>query len=250
MALIVAVAFAGIPAIAAPVASTSANVAKQIRKALRLGVVANKRSVNAIKIARNAAQQGGMQGPAGPVGAVGPKGADGAQGQDGAAGPEGPAGPQGLQGEQGPAGEDGATGPEGPAGADGATGPEGPEGSPWTAGGTLPSGETLTGMFGYAATPGFGGVISVTTISFPIPLAAPPAEAHFVTKEEIAEEEAPAACPGNVADPKAAAGSLCLYEEEFIEMDEPNVNPTKVGALLNWINEDGVASGSFAVTAP
>jgi hypothetical protein len=156
-------------------------------------------------------------------------GKQGKQGKPGKTGPAGPAGPAGATGPAGPAGAKGAPGAPGEPGAPGAPGEPGepgPEGSPWTAGGTLPTGSTETGAW---AAPDFNGVADrtgFTSISFPIPLAAPISlgtggHVYYVTKAQVklreegktpAEGAAPAECPGTAGEPRALTRTLCLYQ--------------------------------------
>jgi hypothetical protein len=132
------------------------------------------------------------------------KGANGANGTAGLAGPAGPGGPQGPAGATGPAGA-GATGPAGAAGAAGAQGPPGTTGFTKT----LPKGETLKGEWSvevYVPGPESEGFAS-TSVSFGIPLAAAPAVTTYIHEAE----ETPAGCTGNVENPGAAPGHLCVF---------------------------------------
>jgi len=101
LATVLALAVAGVPAVAQPIATTSAGIAKRVKKALRLGGAANKRSVKAIQIARNTQKQPGPQGIPGPVGPPGPKGGKGEKGDLGEKGEKGDQGIQGLPGVSG-----------------------------------------------------------------------------------------------------------------------------------------------------
>jgi hypothetical protein len=160
------------------------------------------------------------RGPAGPRGATGAAGAPGATGP---AGPTGPAGAAGAKGENGASGAPGLEGKEGKAGANGTNGTNGKNGSPWTAGGTLPPGSTETGSWNIiSGSTGAGevsGLRSLTTISFPIPLAAPlgHAETAVVTVEEQeGKKTPPSACTGTVENPTAEVGHLCVYQSAEI----------------------------------
>jgi hypothetical protein len=88
VALILAVTVAGIPAVAQPIATSSASIAKMVQQALSLGKTANKRSAAALKIAQEAQKQAGPQGPKGDTGPQGPKGDAGLQGSPGVSGLE------------------------------------------------------------------------------------------------------------------------------------------------------------------
>jgi Collagen triple helix repeat (20 copies) len=158
-------------------------------------------------------------------------------------GPRGPRGPKGARGPQGLQGPKGDTGPQGP---------KGDTGSPWTAGGTLPSGRSLGGSWAVAAGPEVfpGTGVGVATISFGLPLAAPP-ELVVVKEGEEGKEHA-AECPGTVIVPLAAPGKLCLYtasESGLAPAAPPAVGV--VGAALTYSGSPGdINAGSWAVTAP
>jgi Collagen triple helix repeat (20 copies) len=126
----------------------------------------------------------GALGPAGPAGPAGPQGAAGGKGETGAVGPQGPAGPAGKSGENGKNGTTGFTK-------------------------TLPEGATETGAWTVEAPK--EAHVGLAAISFDIPLAAPlaAAQVHYVE----AGSTPPAECPGTAAEPKAAPGYLCVYEQ-------------------------------------
>lgn len=99
-----AVAAAGVPAVAQPVATPSVALGKALKRALNQSRIASRRSVNAIRLAQNTSKQVGPEGPPGqrgPAGLRGPKGDDGLKGDDG---PQGPPGVSGLEivAERGP----------------------------------------------------------------------------------------------------------------------------------------------------
>ncbi len=182
----------------------------------------------------------GPRGPAGPAGKNGTNGTNGAPGATGPAGPTGPTGAAGGPGTAGAAGGAGANGKsvtvaEEKAGGANCKGQGGAsleqEGSGkkiyacngqtgFTA--TLPSGQTETGAW-EATSVGFGSVnIATLMISFPIPLAQsiPFAAVHVVTVKEVGESTIPTGCSGSAAEPKAAAGNLCVFEGSFSEGGE------------------------------
>ncbi|MGA9876069.1 MAG: collagen-like protein [Solirubrobacteraceae bacterium] len=176
----------------------------------------------------------GAQGPAGPAGAQGPAGAAGAKGETGAKGEAGAPGEKGALGEKGVAGTNGFNGSTGAKGATGPAGPTGATGSPWTAGGTLPAGSSETGQWSVSA-PQVG--VLTASISFPIQLQAAPDEehTHAIGPEEGEGEEKfehktdePAVqeafekkeCSGNVKEPKAASGNLCVFTRFAIDVNE------------------------------
>jgi len=194
-------------------------------------------------------------------GKAGAKGATGATGAAGAAGPAGPAGPAGAPGK------DGAPGTEGKQGPQGIEGKPGPEGSPWTAGGTLPSKKTETGSWSLQT---HGEGAGIGTVSFNIPLAAALDKEHvFFIAPEASE---PVHCPGTVENPKAVAGSLCVYTESIFGELTPAgggaiKDPSKElqagagaaanGAMIHLSPPEGAeataagtAFGTWAVTAP
>ena len=171
------------------------------------------------KATASAKAKKGPRGPRGPAGPAGPQG------------PAGPAGPAGAKGDTGAAGSNGAPGAKGATGPTGATGPKGATGAAGTTGftDTLPSGKTETGAWSIPVSATGGS----TTVSFPIPLAAPIPEANFEyltqgfpakdkadceAKSGTEETECLAAlktkeeeCPGTAANPKAKKGFLCAY---------------------------------------
>lgn len=271
---VVAIAVAAsVPAVADPVASTSANVVKVVKRALNLSKkankrsrVASKRSRVALKAARNAEGTPGAPGPAGP------QGPQGAAGPRGATGPQGPAGPAGATGE-------GVTATPEPPGVNcaegglkldvggdtryvcnGADGTPGQPGDPWTAGGTLPPGETMTGTWSVAA--GAAGA-GVAAISFPIPLDPADADQIAVSVQDVGQPP-PAGCTGGTpAEPKANPGRLCIYTGLLNNANQPppgNVwsptGPPSAGvssggaAMAVMFTDAGFAYGTYAVTAP
>lgn len=166
----------------------------------------------------------------------------GKPGKPGPAGPQGPAGAPGAKGDTGPKGDRGEKGEKGDRGE---RGEEGLEGSPWTAGGVLPSGETETGTWSV----GIAQAASQSTkpLSFNIPLATAPTAVHF-GEEETTE------CPGNVANPEAAPGNVCVYVEfeENLSLLEIAGFPLKwkSGVVLLFNEGAGaIGAGTWAVTA-
>ena len=260
LALIVAVAFAGVPAVAQPVATTSASLVKQVKKALGLAKNANKRSVKAIKIARASS---GPEGPQGPAGANGAKGDKGDKGADGA---------QGVKGDKGNDGQSVTTEPE-PAFfecgdqegvkltsvsgdnyvCDGEKGAKGDTGDPWTAGGTLPENATETGLWSiFTSQEGSANFFNLgsfylnqVTISFPIPLSAVPT-VHFATDGDFGDF-----CTGTGEEPTAPSGHMCVYEIfPGAGLTLEGITGYKVGTRMafNATNNDGRWEGGWAVT--
>jgi hypothetical protein len=239
------------------------------------------------------AKQGprGKQGKPGKAGAPGVPGAKGDTGAAGPAGPVGPVGPQGKEGLQGPQGKPGIGVKASPAGLancegrggaviekeetgaaklevcngkDGPAGPEGPPGPPLIPGSTLATGETLKGGWAFTGTAADTAGVYVP-ISFPVSLSTGlgEEEVHYVTSEEVTLGTAPAACPGNMNNPKALTGQLCVYESNAADVvnatfaaililsNSGNSGANKTGAILSF-NVTGLAhgSGSWAVTSP
>lgn len=159
---------------------------------------------------------------------------------------------------RGPRGRQGVPGPQGPKGDTGAKGDQGIQGPPGPFVSTLPSGKTLTGAFANighatAATQRIG-----SAITFAFPLAAAPT-AHFIGKGTTP----PAQCPGTAADPKAAAGNLCIYEGVASNVGVQSFEDPVTGATGSTTRVFGIevvgfssaagdydSSGSWAVTAP
>jgi Collagen triple helix repeat (20 copies) len=180
-------------------------------------------------------------------------------GPAGAAGPAGPAGPQGPKGDPGPKGDTGPQGPQGIPGKDGKNGTSG-----FTK--TLPSGETETGTWVFPLMPSTNAQLNMP-LSLPIPLAAPLGEdkVHYIDmfgKEHVnGEEKVSTVCLGSVAEPKAAAGHLCVYALAALNAkskSEDIYNPaigapgvSRAGATIRFeATEQAQGLGTFAVTAP
>jgi hypothetical protein len=191
---------------------------------------------------------------------ISPKVLKALKGADGKLGATGPAGPAGATGPAGPAGAKGETGAQGAAGEPGKpgeAGKEGREGSPWTAGGTLPSERTLKGEWsvsGYASTESS---LVVSSVSFALPLAAPPTMHYIGPEEGEGEPKAhlPAGCTGNVEGPNAEPGNLCVFAKEE-ENSQQAYGPYKLPWVCAWevsrCTLSGEAEGSpfgFGITA-
>ena len=162
--------------------------------------------------------------------------------------------PKVLKTLKGKTGKTGATGAAGAPGLEGKVGKEGEKGKTGEPGPlleTLPSGKTLRGHYHIE----LDGVKPASHIgagySYQFPLASAP-NGHV-----IAEGGAPTAeCPGNVKEPRAAPGNLCVYESA----NNSDVQSLEIGSesdrfgfglLLNAKEEStGIWSiGSWAVTA-
>lgn len=151
----------------------------------------------------------------------GKPGSAGAQGSQGAAGAVGPQGAAGLQGAAGPQGSQGPQGPAGPAGQNGTTG--------FTE--TLPKGKTLKGdwsIIAYLPATGFIEGGGSTGVSFGIPLAAAPEPIYVPAPTEEEENkhqfpDAPEGCTGNVEEPGAEAGHLCVFARTQYNVSEVHI---------------------------
>jgi Collagen triple helix repeat (20 copies) len=205
-----------------------------------------------------------LAGKAGPAGA---NGAAGAQGPAGTAGPQGPTGAAGSKGEPGAKGETGPEGKQGTEGKEGARGLKGVEGEPWTPNNTLPPNATETGAWTLGPLPASSGVpVNEVVASFPIELkeALSAEHVHFINQageEETAAGTAPqTACKGNVEEPTAVPGNLCVYIQELehakvyfilgLGADTPGAS--KTGARGRFTTESGgevTGRGTWAVTA-
>ncbi len=139
------------------------------------------------------------------------------------AGKPGATGPAGANGTNGTNGKDGAAGKEGP---EGKQGPEGKPGKDGTTGftKTLPKGESLKGewsLTGESAAGGPEGTPALSSVSFGIPLAAAPA-VHYIREDGLEaivsggkeEQVTSTECLGEVEDPQANPGALCIYAKE------------------------------------
>lgn len=139
-------------------------------------------------------------------------------------------------------------GPRGPEGLRGPVGPQGETALP----ATLPSGKTEKGSYGFASTRFEGGAVFSPgfQVSYPIPLSFSPT-INFI-KEEGAST---ANCPGDVSNPTATAGSLCIYagrEDEGVSIENVPAQG-RFGFLMFSEAEQGEnyeEYGTWAVTAP
>jgi hypothetical protein len=230
------------------------------------------------------------KGPRGPKGPKGDTGPAGAQGSPGAAGAKGATGPQGNPGSNGTNGTNGTNGADGKTVLNGATPPTSGLGSdgdfyintatdeiygPKAAGAwgsgtslkgaagpagptetTLPSGKAETGLWSFKSKSiGFPRV----TLSFPFRLTFNPTFHYIKCTSESCE--ATTECPStSPADPKAAAGQLCVYAvatENAVVPPETNdsITPDKTSGLgmefeAIEAEETSKAWGAWAVQAP
>lgn len=164
---------------------------------------------------------------------------------------KGKQGPRGLRGKRGIRGPMGPQGPVGPQGPIGPQGPKGDTGDPWTAGGFLPSGKSLAGTWIAGAGPdlGFGKGAAAASVSFGLPLTAPP-QVLIVKKDKEGEEHV-AECPGSVVVPIAAPGKLCFYTAQDAGLEFQAAIPSPVGAIVTYLGTPGTGNaGTWAVTAP
>jgi hypothetical protein len=146
-------------------------------------------------------------------------------------------------------GQKGDPGPAGPAGQKGDTGVKGDAGPAGPFPGALPSGATIRGEYTIYDDASTSGEPQRTAISFGFTLASVPT-AHFVASGETGGTS----CPGNSADPQAAPGQLCVYED--VPVDVSTVTLPRIrryGAVLAATSDgSGLwgSNGSWAVTAP
>lgn len=169
------------------------------------------------------------------------RGADFAAGQlpAGATGPQGPAGaqgPVGPQGETGPRGERGLTGPQGPSAFE-----------------PLPSGETISGYF-HLRMPLATGKRAAIGVSFPAQLTSEPTNLGYAPGS--ASTQIDSACTGNINEPTAPAGKVCIYPRgnsgagEY-QASERNEWGFTVSFAATGGNPDHVGfNGVWAYTAP
>jgi hypothetical protein len=162
-------------------------------------------------------------------------------GKPGTAGATGPAGAAGAKGDTGAAGAAGAEGKQGIQGKEGKEGAEGLEGSPWTAGGTLPVGSTETGVWTL-----YGGSTAsevASPISFPIPLAAglSGTKVHFAPG---LGEGPTGTCTGNVSNPTAPSGTLCVYNAHLAP---ETAGPTFAGIYNATASAEGTSKSGALI---
>jgi Collagen triple helix repeat (20 copies) len=222
----------------------------------------------------------GPAGPTGSAGTAGAKGDTGAAGRDGLVGAVGPTGPTG---EAGPKGATGAAGKSptvvplqanpsrptaecplggvkvigvgeheegfacnGEAGSGG--GGEFPE--------HLPPNHTMSGFWEFQGASavhvnlGFG-ELAVSSISFPLPLAAAPTETILINTDSTPEELEE--CPGNFQNPEVKeAGILCVYDSGLhgTPLSLEFSGPTAFGAFLGFAPSNDQTFGAWIVKAP
>ncbi|MDQ2629666.1 MAG: hypothetical protein M3Y75_01640 [Actinomycetota bacterium] len=152
-------------------------------------------------------------------------------------------------------GPEGPRGPEGPPGQEGRRGPEGPQGDPGEVlfPPALPSGQTQKGAYGIASTRANkegGAFYPGVQVSYPVPLS-------FTPTINVIEKDGPptANCPGDVSNPTATAGNLCLYaQQEGVPLEVENIPASgRFGFMVFPEAEEGFnyqVTGTWAVTAP
>ncbi len=141
----------------------------------------------------------------GANGKAGANGVNGTNGAPGAAGPQGPGGAAGAKGETGAAGAPGTNGTNGTNGTTGFTE-------------TLPSEKSEKGDWYISENAVAGFKVSVEGVSFDIPLQSAPVPIYI---RKLAGT--PAHCSGDVTNPGADPGYLCVFarEETDILEEEP-----------------------------
>lgn len=216
----------------------------------------------------------GSQGPAGPAGTAGTPGTPGSKGEKGDKGENGSNGAGVTAATLGP--EEGGCKEGGVAltsasGKDsvcnGERGARGQQGAPWPVGGTLPSEATETGAWSFGPMAESEGVsIDVAAASFAVKLAAPLGEkgVHYINKageeETILGATPQTVCKGNVEEPTATPGNLCVYEGEvnnakiffIFTMGTETPGASTAGARARFVTKTGgepSGRGTWAVTA-
>lgn len=162
----------------------------------------------------------------------GKPGPAGATGVLGATGPAGPAGASGKDGAPGTPGKDGVPGEKGEKGEKGETG--------FTE--TLPKGKTLKGDWTIEADlvgTGFVEGSASTAISFGIPLAAAP-EPVYVKESGLT----PAGCTGNVEEPGAEKGHLCVFASSEFNSQVPGICSSGKHSGLQCANTSSLGNDS------
>lgn len=150
----------------------------------------------------------------------------------------------GPAGRPGPTGATGPRGPEGPRGLRGEKGETGNPGSSALLSTELKRDLTLRGRFNIDELATQAGQIHGDSISFGFTLAAAP------TVEKIGSTPT-ANCPGNVEDPRAAPGFLCLYRQTESNVESIGSIATPFGADLTVVAKTAARffyEGSWAVT--
>jgi hypothetical protein len=147
-----------------------------------------------------------------------------------------------------PAGPRGATGAPGAAGAAGAPGANGAQGLPGPLPDTLPAGKTLRGAYEVQA---HTGQLNDELTSFVFPLATAPDKHLWLLGQSNPD---PVHCPGTAADPQAAPGHVCVYEQS--KPDGAGTSAMILGAdrfsftASFFSATGGFSAGTWAVTAP
>jgi hypothetical protein len=147
----------------------------------------------------------------------------------------------------------GGKGPEGPRGPQGPKGDKGEKGAPGSFPQALASGQTEKGSYGIASTrfdAGGGAFTPAAQVSYPIPLSFEP-QPHIIESGGSSTPE----CPGDVGNPTAAPGHLCVYaSREDVELSLENEPSEGRYGFLAFFNaeegEDYEDYGTWAVTAP
>lgn len=226
------------------------------------GGLTGKQKKEVKKIAQQFAGRNGEQGPAGQAGSQGPRGDAGAAGANGINGKDGEKGETGQAGKDGENGKSVSIFPIAPGGegceetggakftngTDTAYACNGKDGTSSSYPEVLPSGRTMEGYWEIQGENGFvfGPGWSITTISYPLPLATATSETIVIKTTSTEEEKTK--CPGSLENPQATPGVLCLYPV-FAEMTLATSLPSTFGATLAFPKtEEGY--GSWAVKAP
>jgi hypothetical protein len=182
----------------------------------------------AVLLFATSAMATGETGPTGPTRAKGPTGATGATGAAGKEGSKGATGATGATGKEGKGASKGATGATGATGKEGKEGKEGkassgpspetcaesePKASEKQTACLLKEGGTETGTWGATINVSDGGPQEQAygVISLPIPYPEEPASETVTVRDESESLSPKDPCVGEVNDPTAEKGNLCIY---------------------------------------
>lgn len=229
------------------------------------GGLTGKQKKEVKKIAKQFAGKPGAAGAPGVVGPQGPAGAAGGKGDTGAAGEKGEKGEKGDPGENGKSVEtfEIPTSDATHCGGNGGAVLEVEEssvqqticnGSPWTAG-SLPKGATEKGAWSFSN----GSATSTLNvpISFSVPLGSRLTAAHV----HLVKSGGEAPCTGNIGEPTAPEGELCIYKAELsgasfgteggiFQLPWQEKGASKAGAFIYFetVTNGAFGFGSWAVT--
>jgi hypothetical protein len=153
-----------------------------------------------------------------------------------------------LKGNRGPrgfTGAAGAPGAPGAPGAKGATGAQGVQGVPGPFPDPLGNGKTLRGDWAIAGAATAVGQVFLGGVPFSFTLPTAPA-VHYI----LAGGVPPAQCPGTAANPQAAAGHLCIYEQNTTNTtNRGEFGPSTPGGGFNVASKEGFGVYAYSDAA-